>query len=72
MKNLGQLRRTKAGNMALETIKARRVAVLMSFHTAGKVCDGPQQIVAAHAAMQRMPRDIVQEIIRIAGLQVLK
>lgn len=67
-----QVRRTVVGNMALETIEARRVAVLLSFHAAGRAHVGGPLIAAAHAAMQRMPSDILKEIICAAGLKVLK
>ncbi len=63
---------TKPGKLALEAIKARRVAVLLSFHTAGTVRVGGPSISAAHAAMQRMPSHLVWEIMCAAGLQKLE
>ncbi|CAL8469386.1 g8927 [Coccomyxa elongata] len=63
---------TKPGHLALEAIKARRVAVLLSFRTAGTArVEGPW-IAAAHAAMQRMPSHLVWDIMCAAGLQKLE
>lgn len=61
---------TEVGSLVLETIKARRMAVLLSFHAAGKAVIESPIIAAAHAAMQTMPSHIVQKIICTAGLQV--
>ncbi len=63
---------TKVGRLVLAIIKARRLAVLLSFHAAGKAHGVGPLIAAAHAAMQRMPSHLVQEIIGGAGLQVLE
>ncbi|BDA47237.1 hypothetical protein COCOBI_10-0820 [Coccomyxa sp. Obi] len=53
---------TRVGQSVLKTIKARREAVLLSFHVAGKACVGSPMIALAHAAMRRMPSDIVHKI----------
>ncbi len=57
---------TKVGSLALELIKAMRLAVLLSFHAAGNTRAG------VYAAMQRMPTYVVQEIICAAWLQVVE
>ncbi len=61
---------SEVGRLALQMIKARRAAVLLSFHAAGRARVGGPVIAAAHAGMRRMPSDIIQEIIYAAGLQV--
>ena len=63
---------TKVGSLALEIIKAKRLALLLSFRAAGKTHVGGPLIAAAHDAMQRMPNDILQEVICAAGLQVVE
>ncbi len=62
----------KVGKLALEAIQARRVAVLLSFHVAGRARVGVPLIAAAHAVVQRMPSHLVWEVICAAGLQVLE
>ena len=63
---------TKVGSFALELIKARKLAVLLSFHAAGISRGGGSTVAAAHYAMQTMPSDIVQEIICAGGLQLVE
>ena len=70
VKYMSKVRQTTVGMLAVELIKARRLAVLLSFHAAGKARVGSPLFAAAHAAMQRVPNDIVQEILCAAGLQV--
>ncbi len=63
---------TKVGKAALKKIKARRVAVLLSFHASNKRHVRDSRTAAAHAAMQRMPSHLVWEVICAAGLQVVE
>ena len=72
VKDMSQVRNSTVGMLVLELIKARRVAVLLSFHAAGKARVGSPLIAAAHAAMQMVPKDLLQEIICAAGLQILE
>ncbi len=69
VKYMSKVRHTTVGMLALELIKAMELAVLLSFHGAGKARVGIPQVAAAHAAMQRMPKDLLQEILCAAGLQ---
>ncbi|BDA47197.1 hypothetical protein COCOBI_10-0420 [Coccomyxa sp. Obi] len=63
---------TRVGKLAVKFFKARRVAVLLSLHAVSRARVGGPLIAAAHAAMQRMPSDVVREVISAAGLRVLE